>query len=339
MRRFAVLMLMAVFVWACGSESGTTTGTPDPDEGKTFKGSVTAADGGTVSTDSGSASVEIPKNALDDDTEITVAVEPATGEAQSSIYDFGPDGTTFQTPVTVSIKFDGDPGTDRKAVLAWLNDGVWVEVENSKLETGVVSGKVKHFSKFTVVFVDDKIVLISDCKDAVSGFQPCGGDLKGTWQFKDLCLADDVVLGENPLAEQCPEATLTFEVSMEGTVSFDGTTMTMTPGNTTMSSELTIPDSCLSVEVTCDSVMDFFKEGTCVSAGGFCTCTRSEVNAGGEPDVSTYTVGGTDIVIDEGPDEAPSHVPFCVQGDTVISESEDMFGESTGTVYMILKKQ
>jgi len=338
MKRFAVPVLTAVFALACGTESGGTTGTPDPDEGKTFKGSVVATDGGAVATDSGSAEVEIPADAMAEDTEVTIKVEAATGEAQSSIYDFGPDGLTFLAPVTISIKFDGDPGTDRKAVLAWLDDGVWTEVENSMLEAGVVSGKVSHFSKFTIIFVDDKMVLISDCKDAVSDFKPCGGDIKGTWQFKDLCLADDVVLGVNPMAEQCPEATMTFDVSMAGTVAFDGETMTMTPGSTTMSTEIRIPDSCLSAELTCDTVTEFFNDATCVSADGFCTCTRTDVNEGGEPEVSPYTVEGTDIVLDEGPDEDPSRTPFCVQGDTVISEAEDMFGDGTGTFYMILTK-
>lgn len=335
------LVIIALGLWACDSDSGDggNTSAPDPDEGQTFTETITAAEGGTLATASGGAQIAIPAGALDADTEISIEVMPASGEAQTSIYEFGPDGTTFAQPVTISIKYDGSPGDDKKAVLAWHDGSEWVEVAGSGVASGVVSGDVNHFTRFTIILVGTQAVIVSDCADIATGFEPCGGDVKGTWSITDICIAD-TAMGSNPFEESCPEATWVTEWIWDGTVTMDGTTMTQNLTSMTLSAEITLPLSCLPPDSGCTELIEMMGEGTtCEQNGETCECTRTEVDPVNEPMVQTYSVDGNYIVTIDADSGSETRVAYCVQGDQLVSEVPTNSEDGPAYFYMVLTKQ
>ena len=127
------------------------------------------ASGGTVSlsTPAGSASVEVPANALSSDTQITVEREVVSdtsgwnlGSNQamaSDIYNFGPDGTLFNSPVTISLPYDAGAVPDgwNLGVYGWNLDGMqgWNLVGESQVDAtnGVVRTETSHFSRYAVL--------------------------------------------------------------------------------------------------------------------------------------------------------------------------------------------
>lgn len=110
----------------------------------------------------------VPADALDEDTTITVDELAAESEPESfgirlqgDVYEFGPDGTTFDEPVTIAIKVAIDSDTDLDSLTpAWYDEdlGVWVPIPGVvDLETGLVTFTVDHFTKFAVLELAERI--------------------------------------------------------------------------------------------------------------------------------------------------------------------------------------
>ncbi|WP_281890702.1 S-layer homology domain-containing protein [Paenibacillus sp. YYML68] len=99
----------------------------------------------------------VPASALKEDTTLTVHKEEAGAsrpEVLSSIFELGPDGTTFEKPVYVAIKAPLYGKTLDQLALVWLNEstGQWVPIPAVlDAETGIVTGAVNHFTKFAVI--------------------------------------------------------------------------------------------------------------------------------------------------------------------------------------------
>ena len=336
-RMIGLVMILTLAMAGCdggGGGGGGGGGTPDPDEGQTFQTTVMAATGGTVETESGSASVDIPAGALDGDTEITVTVEAPDGDTASSIYDFGPDGTVFNVPVTIGIDYEGTPGTEKKAVLAWHDGQKWVEIPGSDLEGGTVTGEIDHFTKFSIIIVDDKLVLVSDCAEVPAEFVACGGDLIGTWTFADICF-EDQVLGENPFEENCPEATAEFEMDYTGSMTIDATTITQNMETMSMSSHFEVPLTCM-VDGQCTALNDE-ENMTCQAEGELCVCDAAHVQSEFEPMVMTYTIDGNNLLITD--EDGTDTVPYCRQGDSAVVKIIDEDEGDVTVWYMVLDKQ
>lgn len=337
MRRFPVSMLfLAVpfLVLACESDDGGTTATPDPNEGRSFQQAIVAAEGGVLATPGDTATLTVPAGALSADTTLTVKVEAPTGAARAGVYDFGPDGTQFQVPVTLAIAFDGTVPRDKKAVLAWLDGSDWTEVPGSSLAGGKVSGAVDHFTRFTIIFIDDKAFVVGECGDLVDDFAPCGGSVLGRWSFDTVCIPPQEV-GDNPFADWCPDARVEADLDWNGTIEFDGTSATQKFDSQTWTLRYEIPVSCLQVPEQCQALAD--EEGTtCAISGALCKCTTVQTEQGGEPSVRPYSVQGNDLVVG---DDDPT--PYCVQGDTLIVEVADVNEETAEItyVYPVLKRQ
>jgi hypothetical protein len=105
----SVLAGFVVLIAACGGGSSGDNEPPLVDTN--VQGSI-GPNGGTVVHDTG-ASVEIPAGALTTAVEIRISTDttsaptiPATLQANGNAYALLPHGTTFATPVTVSIPFD-----------------------------------------------------------------------------------------------------------------------------------------------------------------------------------------------------------------------------------------
>ena len=354
-------LLVVGLIAGCGSDggnggadtsspAGTDTGSTAADTGggdeigQTYTQAITAADGGTLTTPSGSAVLTVPPGALTGDTDLTLLVEAASGDAQTNIFDFGPSGTTFGNPVSLSIAYAGTPPEGKTAVLAvWENDA-WSEIEGSVVADGKVSGAVDHFSRFTVIFTDAGAVVVANCDDSVANFTPCGGDVLGTWGFESMCLSEDFVMAGSEPSEQCPDAYLEFELVFNGTLTFTATEFTRNLIGMTITTSNHTPTSCLTdiLQMTCAEWEVEINEGeddpvTCVEADGICVCTSVSENNEGNTETVPYTIDGNEIVSQETSGER--RTPFCRTGDTLVAENVDMFGADTGTIYMILNLQ
>lgn len=310
----AVALLIGL---GCGNESGG--GADGSSEvGQTFSQEVVAAQGGAVSTDSGSASVAIPGDALVADTEITITVAQRTGEAQTDVYDMGPDGLFFLEPVTISIRYDVDPGAGRAAVLAVREGGSWVQVPASHTAGGLVIGEVTHFSEFTVIVVGESVVVQSACEDYATGYSACGGSLTGSWEYRDICFEDVFIDTESEVSAICAEAVGAVELIAEGTIEIDDSTMTY--GNETMTLRVTglVPLACLE-DTACSDVPSeaLTDDWSCSVVGGACQCRFEDIwELPTNPVPYTLTDSGTGLEFDHG--DWVERMTFCVQGDDLV---------------------
>ena len=127
--------------------------------------------GGTIVTSSGNAALDISANALSEDTSLFAQgqflsmndseklnrpdFEQQTGGAQpaSLVYTFGPEGTTFSEPVTITIKYD-DAGIDESTIdIYFFNTTTLVWEAQSAVCDTVLNEcilTVDHFSPFIV---------------------------------------------------------------------------------------------------------------------------------------------------------------------------------------------
>lgn len=130
-----------------------------PSQAQTTTETVSPA-GGTVSTQSGT-SLHIPAGALQSTT--TITIEPALIDPDQhaslvpgTAFEFGPDGTRFNQPVTITIPYDQGllPAgvTEDQLRLFRLESSGWVQVPNSSVDvaSGTVSGQTTHFSLYAV---------------------------------------------------------------------------------------------------------------------------------------------------------------------------------------------
>src|SRR5436190_4162406 len=94
---------------------------------------VTAAEGGQVAVGSTGASLDIPANSLGADTTITATAgdPPSTLPNRSTIkgqyFDFGPDGTTFGTPATLTLPASAPPA-NMAAVISTFDGTSWTDL-------------------------------------------------------------------------------------------------------------------------------------------------------------------------------------------------------------------
>ncbi|HBX24169.1 MAG TPA: hypothetical protein DEF34_11150 [Desulfotomaculum sp.] len=106
-------------------------------------------------------SLSLPGGSLDSQTTIEIYeltgtddTIPASHRQVSSVYDFGPDGLTFNNPVILRIKIAGFAGAWENLILAWYDaaNDCWVPVPSViDPANGEISGLVTHFTKFTVL--------------------------------------------------------------------------------------------------------------------------------------------------------------------------------------------
>ncbi len=325
--------LLAVAAWACGSSDGggTTAATADPDVGQTAKATLTASAGGSLQTPSGGAKLDVPAGALKADTELTVTVAAAAADTATAIYDFGPDGTQFTKKVALAIKYDGTPGSGKKAVLAWQNNGKWTEVANSTVADGKVSGEIEHFTKYTIVVVDDQVVVTSSCGDVATNFQACGGDIGGAWSIKDVCFSE-AIISDHPDAN-CNAASAVVDIQWHGTVTLDGTTLTRTAISGDIHVDLTAPLTCADF-TDCAGVKDLLDmPATCAVDGTNCKCTVTGTKQMDQGGSDSYVLQDNAIVT-TSKDGSKNSTPYCLASGQVVVKVTT--GASSGPQYFYL---
>jgi len=325
-----------------GSAGESTAAEPEP-----VSETIDAADGGTVETESGSASIEIPAGALSEDTEITLeeldrSEQPDADDLGSNAFEFGPDGTQFEEPVTITIRLDADVPEGQTAVLAVLEDGSWSPIEGSSVSGSEVTAEVTHFSTFAILFVDDEMVVVSlseNCEDfSVAELEGCaGGDVVGAWTILDAC--GSTAIGDNPYQDvpECEQAEYTIEVDYDATLEFmnDGTYLTEVAG-ISGGYHLELSSACLTAYYMADDPAATCSEldDGCAFADDTCTCDMpfDDPTTGAGTSTGTYSTDGNTIVMTDDGDE-PSDEPafFCVEGDR-LSIGAEADGVTTGYI-------
>ncbi|MFC1904452.1 hypothetical protein ACFLXT_01600 [Chloroflexota bacterium] len=173
------------------------------------------------------------KDPIPEITIIEMQSPPSQSENSNIVgltYDLGPDGATFDPPITLTFNYNPDdipPDVDDKdLVIAYWDGNEWVVLEGSSVDTQnhVITAPVSHFTNFTtMVYQKPAIFTVSDLritpdetKDqlAISVTITNSGDLSDTYK---------AILRLNNLVEATEEVTLaggtsqsiTFNVSKD----------------------------------------------------------------------------------------------------------------------------
>jgi hypothetical protein len=326
--------------------ASTTDGAAsDAGGGATSSKLITAAAGGVVSQ--GGASVKVPAGALAADAVITLAVvsptaeQRARGDLSGSIYDLGPDGTTFKAPVEIELPLAEAVPADKEAVVAWLDaaTGQWVTTP-STVGAGKVTGQATHFTSFAVLFVGKG----GQCPAA----PPCGGGIPtGTWEVASACVtqAPPKEAGDCGTTGGKYYARSTYSIS--GTVTFTGDRY-VAAEKLHATTYLTYPAACLAAINQAQPTATFANcaeiqtglnknakagEPTWACAGSLsegCSCVimaTLPLDATG-----TVTVDGTKITFKgDNATKPPVAEDFCIKGNVLTVSS-------SSAVYTAVKK-
>lgn len=150
----SAVVFSLILVPACGGDD-EPAGPDGPDD-------VVGPDGGTLTFEDGKVSLSVPAGAVSSDLQVSVA--PGTGPASELLvagttWDLGPDGTTFASPVTLTVGYESGalPAGVREAelVLARSQGGGWQPVPGSVVNAGAnsVAAPLSGFSVYGVVGV------------------------------------------------------------------------------------------------------------------------------------------------------------------------------------------
>jgi hypothetical protein len=116
------------------------------------RGAPVGPQGGTLSLDGGDVTVVVPQGAVRGDVVITADPVPASQEGTLGAYDFGPDGTRFEKPITITLPYPASLQGVSAADLAlyWKDEttGNWLPLQNPVVNTQerTVSGQIDHFT-------------------------------------------------------------------------------------------------------------------------------------------------------------------------------------------------
>jgi|GEM_PF-3370520 len=200
----------------CSSDDDSPTG---PAGGSTTQ-AIDPAIGGEVAY--GDATVDIPAGALSEATDITVGTAsnapaytaPANTAKIGSTYEFGPAGTTFSQPVTVTFDYDpaalGSYNPATLKIMTYDNAGQTpVALSNISVNTAshTVSGQVTHFSYFILVISTGGGGGVGNYPD------PQGGNPVGNWVFDHVYYETEYPLPDSIAVEMSATGTGTLDIT------------------------------------------------------------------------------------------------------------------------------
>jgi fibronectin type 3 domain-containing protein len=153
----AATILLAVM--ACSGGGGS----PTPNSTTQKIGTA----GGSVTSDDKNITVQVPEGALSSKTAITITPTPSNSNVPpgsiGAVFDLSPDGTTFNKPITISIKYDPnllpESITEDSLTLAYISTFVsgstWTEIPTTIDKVNkLLIGQTMHFSIYGVKIGD-----------------------------------------------------------------------------------------------------------------------------------------------------------------------------------------
>jgi hypothetical protein len=304
---------------------------------------ISASKGGEVATEG--ASLDIPAGALGEDTEVTVEVVEKDGLADeeniaSDVYDFGPDGTTFEKPVTLTIDFDASATPDgMTAVMAFLDGDAWEPLADSEVSGDMVTATTTHFTLFAIVWTADGGMQTEGmCEDT---FEPCGGDIVGDWEISLGCITfPPALLGgatDGPL-ENCMGASVVADADITGTVTFGADGMFSAETEFTSDVTITLPKSCLPMGATC---MDVFDNAEMPGTDTGDACEQKMLSSNPDMGMGTYEVDeakGTLTMTQDGMTDPPAGYCVSADGKTLTVHMEAASEEDPEILFVATKK-
>ena len=172
-------VLLALALAGCGDD-------PPPPAADSVSGVVGAA-GGTLSTPGG-ARVVVPAGAVSRDTTFTIAattdspVPTGAATAAGPVYRFGPSGTTFNVPVTVTVPINPDalparldPAQDLVIVAAPDGTTDYTPLGQAETSGARASARTTHFTNFASAFGRCGGLCISSRPDTCTCSGYCSG--------------------------------------------------------------------------------------------------------------------------------------------------------------------
>lgn len=127
--------------------------------------------GGQIASGDGAVSLTVPPGAVSGTTSITVASTTASAlpaslqsaAFSSPVYVFGPNGTTFAQPLTLTLAYTLAPGVSasKLGVYGSSNGGPWIAARNAVVDqvAGTVSGAITHFTYYTSLPAASNVVV------------------------------------------------------------------------------------------------------------------------------------------------------------------------------------
>jgi len=343
--RWMCVLALASMV-ACGDDSGGSEETEDVPEPISVE--VSADEGEMIETTG--AAIDIPAGALAEDTEVTLEVILPTGQPDadklaSLIYDFGPDGTTFETPVELTIDLNDDVPEGMEAKMAWLDEDAekWMPLADSTVEGNSVVATTTHFTKFAIVLSATDGQTAGACGD-FADFEACGGDIAGTWDFTlacaDLTLAS--IFGENNEIATCEGVELTAGVDISGSVTFEEGGAYDSEIERDVDLVIDIPLECIPMGAPCSALAgDDEGDGPMVSeANGICTLSQ-DPPAETEAETGTYELAGDTLIMTAEGEAADEPSEYCVEGNTItvrIVDIDEEDGQETVTFFQATRQ-
>jgi hypothetical protein len=337
----AIGVALALSVAACG---GDDSAAPPSFAGKEARLMVEAGKAAALTL--GAVKLDVPEGAVSADIEVTVEVSAKSGRPDESkiaidVYDFGPDGTTFEKAVKLEFDLKGVATKGKKAHVAWLEDGKWKTLPTT-VKDGKASAETTHFTPFTVLVIPDSSTQIGGM--CGGDFEPCGGDPTGTWEYTAACLnlpeggfpgSDDE---ENPFDACQVQPVARYDIDVSGEVSFGVDGSFMSEQTQSLSGGIVLSGACLDelaaqgggTTITCEQFGG-------VPDGDDCIIGSEEQPPETEITTGTYTIADNRIfVIEDGyePDPTEMGAEFCVRGDTLtvhLSDEEGLDITFTGT--------
>lgn len=364
---FICLASMLLLLQACGSGDDSSVEKLG-EVGEQASKTITASDGGVLETESGSATLDIPADALAEDTELVVntldtADQPDAENLGSYVFDFGPDGLEFESPVTLSLKLASDVPEGKTAHIATLEDGKWKNISSSQIKDGKVSASITHFSLYVIIFKEDGSVdVITEGECAELDFEACGGDILGKWNIKDFCLAGTISSGDDESVwwneyAGCDDSTASTDVDYDGYIEFKSDdTFENTLTITGIESVMVLDKDCLegigddpewegafsNAKEVCEFMNQSYgqQNGGCEYKDDKCTCTLDQEGPSDETDTITgyYQVDGNNVNIGTSMDSLNQSIAYCITDNKLVLEMLD-FNDDELLDHMIFEKE
>jgi hypothetical protein len=307
---------------------------------------ITKDSGGTLAVGD-TATFTVPAGSLAADTTITAATSTpdATLPDQSTLkgqyFDFGPDGTTFNPPATLTLPASGTPPAGSKAVISWYDGTKWNDLDTT-VAGDKLTAPVAHFTGFVVRWVVTGTS--SATVDCTMPQAPCGGTIAGSWKPAGACIPLGTV-------GNCTDAsTVSYEVMLMGSASFNADMSYSVDLPYAVNGKVHATQACLtqSMLASCADAQTKLRGSTdkhfpalwanaaCTADGsGNCDCTGSTTGAITSNETGTYTTTSTTFTTVKAGATSGNPVPYCVSNGELWIQTKSDAGD---TEYLVFGK-